>query len=71
MSEARKLARNMARASSLKKIGYTDLFKEEFQRIWREECGHPKYSNKDSATKTHFRAGKRTGVRRRPLTGRA
>lgn len=42
MSEARKLARSMAKASSRKKAGNTGLFKKEFERIWHKECGHPR-----------------------------
>ena len=67
MSGMRKLARSMAMASSRRQEGNTSLFKEEFERIWRLEGGHPEYSHKDDATKTRMIGGTRRGRRRRPL----
>ena len=67
MSPMRKLARDVARASSRRKVGNNDLFHQEFERIWRLGCGYPQFSDPWNATKKHMKAGKKTGHRRSAL----
>lgn len=61
MTEARRIARNMARASSWKKAGNNSLFKDEFERIWRVGLGYVPCFHLQAATKTRLVKGKRRG----------
>lgn len=65
MTQARELARNVAMATARKK---QTKFNYEFDRIWHELNGYPKYSKRfTNSTRKVVMGGKKRGATRWPL----
>ena len=61
MSGLRRLAREMAREISFQGTGANKLFRPAFEKIWRENGGHPECIRYSHTKKIVIKAGRKKG----------